>query len=112
MKPQTTAVITLLLLAGCSPASVAPVAETIPVDVDNWQLEMKKADADMQAQHRYQRAYIECQEYKFALKGCDVIKRKRDTDERAALMSAEQQRKAEKAAAEKIVSDEAAELSR
>jgi hypothetical protein len=116
-NPHTTTPVilaVLLLISACAPSQTSfPVSASVPQASPNeWEQELKKQDADLQAQHRYQRAYIECQEYEFNLQGCDVIKRKRDTDERAALISAAQQHKAEKEAAEKMVSDEAAELSK
>jgi hypothetical protein len=120
MKIQNAKLIAALcvgLLGACSnsalqPVTVAPKAEiyrdNYPND-DGW-AEVKKQQALYHAQLLFESAYIDCQEYQFTLKGCDVLQRKRDSDERARLVSVKQQRKAEKKAAEEVVSDEAAEL--
>lgn len=102
----------LLMIAGCAQQAAAPALPPVIPDYshDAIQLQLRKQQTEFQAQERFQRAYIECQEYDFKLDGCAVLQKKRDTDERAALVSATQQKKAERIAAEKLVRDEAAEL--
>lgn len=106
-------VLAVFVLCGCvSEATPMHNMGTINYIKPPYLVALEKSQEELAAQHSFQRAYIECQEYDFKLKGCDVLQKKRDTDSRAALVSQKQQQEALKESAQKIVIDEVRELNK